>query len=133
MVEHLRTALELAGDVAAANESDRTLWRHREYARARLGVTYKPAEARAVAEDAIRSAVTTKDKPADLINVALEELSGRAACGWTGRSLCRRGGSGRSRAHGLAGRNGRRGGSSRDGLRWNVLHLNDGLALQVSS
>jgi aryl-alcohol dehydrogenase-like predicted oxidoreductase len=44
-----------------------------------MGVVYEPAEARAVAEEAIRRAVTTKDNPADLINVALEELV-RARC-----------------------------------------------------
>ncbi|WP_414941182.1 hypothetical protein [Amycolatopsis sp. cmx-11-51] len=35
--------------------------------RTRMGVVYQPATARAVAEDAIRTAVTTKDNPADLI------------------------------------------------------------------
>jgi hypothetical protein len=36
-------------------------------------------QVRAVAEAAIRAAVQTKDNPADLINVALEELV-RASC-----------------------------------------------------
>ncbi|MGQ0775574.1 MAG: DUF4158 domain-containing protein [Pseudonocardiales bacterium] len=74
VVSHVRTALGLADDVAAVHESDRTLWRHRDYVRDRLNVVYRPAEARAIAEKAIRKAVTTKDNPADLINVALEEL-----------------------------------------------------------
>ena len=38
------------------------------------GVVHDPPEARAVAERAIRDAARTKDNPADLINVALEEL-----------------------------------------------------------
>lgn len=74
VINHVRAALGLAEDVAAVHESDRTLWRHRDYVRDRLNVVYKPAEARAIAEKAIRKAVTTKDNPADLINVALEEL-----------------------------------------------------------
>ena len=74
VINHVRTALGLADDVPAVHESDRTLWRHRDYVRDRLNVAYKPAAARAIAETAIRKAVTTKDNPADLINVALEEL-----------------------------------------------------------
>jgi hypothetical protein len=42
-------------------------------------VKYKAAKVRAVAEQAIRTAVQTKDSPAALINVALEELV-RARC-----------------------------------------------------
>jgi hypothetical protein len=79
VVDHVRAALGLVGDVAAAQESDRTLFRHREFVRDRLGVVYDPARARAVAEAAIRKAVLTKDNPADLINVALGELV-RARC-----------------------------------------------------
>ncbi|MBB4944114.1 hypothetical protein FHR32_008517 [Streptosporangium album] len=40
---------------------------------------YEPARVRQIAEDAIRKAVQAKDNPADLINVALEELV-RARC-----------------------------------------------------
>ncbi|MGF6889647.1 hypothetical protein ABIA39_009109 [Nocardia sp. GAS34] len=40
---------------------------------------YDAGKARVIAEEAIRRAVTTKDNPADLINVALEELV-RARC-----------------------------------------------------
>lgn len=79
VVEHVRTALGLVGDVVAVHESDRTLFRHREFVRDRLGVVFEPARARGVAEAAIRKAVLTKDNPADLINVALEELV-RARC-----------------------------------------------------
>jgi hypothetical protein len=79
VVDHVRAALGQVGDVAAVHESDRTLFRHREFVRDRLGVVYDPARARGVAEAAIRKAVLTKDNPADLINVALEELV-RARC-----------------------------------------------------
>jgi hypothetical protein len=56
--------------MAAVHESDRTLFRHREFVRDRLGVVYDPARSRQLAEAAIRKAVQTKDNPADLINVA---------------------------------------------------------------
>jgi len=74
VVGHLRAGLGLPDDVAAEYEAGRTLWRHRDLVRGRLGVTYEPAEVRVVAEAAIRTAVQAKDNPADLINVALEEL-----------------------------------------------------------
>ncbi|MDT2010222.1 DUF4158 domain-containing protein [Rhodococcus opacus] len=79
VVDHLRGGLELAEEVTAAYESDRTLWRHREFVRGRLGVVYEPMRVRRVADTAIRKAVHSKDNPADLINVALEELV-RARC-----------------------------------------------------
>lgn len=79
VVDHVRGKLGLVEDVLAVHESERTLWRHRECVRNRLDVTYAPAEVRAVAEAAIRKAVVSKDNPADLINVALEELV-RARC-----------------------------------------------------
>jgi hypothetical protein len=74
VVEHVRGKLVLDEAVVAAHESDRTLWRHRDFVRTRMGVKYTPAKVRAVAEAAIRKAVQSKDNPADLINVALEEL-----------------------------------------------------------
>ncbi|OLM28770.1 transposase [Pseudonocardia sp. Ae717_Ps2] len=74
VVDCVRSKLELAEAVEAVYESDRTLWRHRDFVRARLGVKYTPANVREVAESAIRKAVQSKDNPADLINVALDEL-----------------------------------------------------------
>jgi hypothetical protein len=41
VINHVRAALGLADDVAAVHESDRTLWRHRDYVRDRLNVTCK--------------------------------------------------------------------------------------------
>jgi hypothetical protein len=37
VVDHVRGAPELGEDIAAADESDRTLWQHREFVRDRLG------------------------------------------------------------------------------------------------
>jgi hypothetical protein len=74
VVEYVRGKLELGQAVEAVHESDRTLWRHRDFVRTRMGVKYTPAKVRTVAEAAIRKAVQSKDNPADLINVALDEL-----------------------------------------------------------
>ncbi|WP_304412560.1 DUF4158 domain-containing protein [Micromonospora sp. CNB394] len=74
IVEHIRGVLELKPDVDAEHDSERTLRHHRGLVRQRLGITADPGRAREVAEQAIRAAALTKDNPADLINVALEEL-----------------------------------------------------------
>jgi hypothetical protein len=74
VVDHARGVLELPDTVVAETDADRTGKRHRQFVRERLGVKYEAAWVREVAEQAIRAAVQTKDNPADLINVALEEL-----------------------------------------------------------
>lgn len=79
VIDHVRAALELPEDVEAETDADRTAKRHREFVRKYLGVKYEASKVRSVAEAAIRTAVQTKDNPADLINVALEELV-RASC-----------------------------------------------------
>ncbi|MFC7641327.1 DUF4158 domain-containing protein [Streptosporangium lutulentum] len=79
VVEHVRDLLDLSGEVTAEHDADRTAKWHRGLVRALMGVKYDAGKAHAIAEEAIRRAVTTKDNPADLINVALEELV-RARC-----------------------------------------------------
>lgn len=74
VVEHVRDALRLPAGVVAKVDAPRTAKRHREFVRARLGVKFNAAQARTVAEEAIRAAAQTKDNPADLINVALDVL-----------------------------------------------------------
>ncbi|MEU7634138.1 DUF4158 domain-containing protein [Nocardia sp. NPDC049220] len=75
VVAHVGTAADLgSGVVAVEHVSPRTAKWHRQLIREYLGVTFEPARVRAVAEAAIRAAAQTKDNPADLINVALEEL-----------------------------------------------------------
>ncbi|MFI7054275.1 DUF4158 domain-containing protein [Streptosporangium canum] len=54
--------------------------RHRSFVRTRVGAAYDAAGVRAVAAEAIRKAAQAEDNPADLVNVALEELV-RAQCG----------------------------------------------------
>jgi hypothetical protein len=79
VVEHVRGLLDLSDEVTAEHDADRTAKWHRRLVRALVGVKYDAGKARVIAEEAIRRAVTTKDNPADLINVALEELV-RARC-----------------------------------------------------
>ncbi len=79
VIDHVRAAIELPEDIEAETDADRTAKRHREFVRKYLGVKYEASKVRSVAEAAIRTAVQTKDNPADLINVALEELV-RASC-----------------------------------------------------
>ncbi len=74
VLEHLRSCLGLSGGVSASVGSARTLERYRGLIRDWVGVTYDAEAARKIAEAAIRTAAATKDNPADLINVALEEL-----------------------------------------------------------
>jgi SAM-dependent methyltransferase len=79
VIRHVRDALGLAENVELEQAAERTAKRYRELVRARMKVTYDTAGVRQVAEQAIRKAVQAKDNPADLINVALEELV-RARC-----------------------------------------------------
>lgn len=74
IVEHIGKLLGLKPDVEPEHDSDRTLRSHKQLVRERLDITSDPERARAVAERVIREAVQSKDEPADLINVALEEL-----------------------------------------------------------
>ncbi len=59
---------------AASMDAPRKMERYRVLVRERVGVIHDPATARQVAAAAIRTAAGAKDNPADLINVALEEL-----------------------------------------------------------
>jgi TnpA family transposase len=80
VVEHVRVRIGLGEDVGLGGHgSARTAKWHRQLVRGFVGVKYEPALVREVAERAIRKAVQSKDNPADLINVALEELV-RARC-----------------------------------------------------
>ncbi|GAA5767473.1 DUF4158 domain-containing protein [Streptosporangium roseum] len=74
VVEYVREALELPANVELVAGAERSAKRHRQFVRDRLNVVCEPARVRQIAESAIRKAVQTKDNPADLINVALEEL-----------------------------------------------------------
>jgi TnpA family transposase len=58
-------------------QPDRTIRRCRELVREYTGAVWDPQRVRGVAESAMRAALLSKDNPADVINVALEALSGR--------------------------------------------------------
>jgi hypothetical protein len=71
---HLRQELGLHESVNPAAVPDKTVRNHRGLVRHRLGLVSGQATARKIAAEAIRTAAETKDNPADLINIALEEL-----------------------------------------------------------
>ena len=74
VLTHIRGALGLSEDVPADVDADRTGKRYREITRLRLGVKSDKAVSRDIAEAAVRAAAEAKDNPADLINVAIEQL-----------------------------------------------------------
>jgi len=74
IVGHLRQELGLHESVNPATVPDKTVRNHRGLVRHRLGLVSDQAAARKIAAEAIRTAAETKDNPADLINIALEEL-----------------------------------------------------------
>jgi TnpA family transposase len=71
---HVAQQIGIESASGVASGISRTLVRYRQLIRDRVGVVHDPIVARSVASTAIRNAAQTKDNPADLINVALEEL-----------------------------------------------------------
>lgn len=74
VVQHVRQVGGFAADLSPAYEEPRTLYRHHEAIRGRLGVRIWSEQGSQVASKAIASAAAVMDNPADLINVAIEEL-----------------------------------------------------------
>lgn len=74
IITHVRQALQLPTDTACSYDSRRTMYRHHQAIRDRLGVSVFDHRARHVAISAVHRAAQTMDNPADLINVAIEEL-----------------------------------------------------------
>ena len=72
-------AVEVVGDGVGplGRQSDRMIRRCRELVREYTGAVWDPQRVRGVAESAMRQALLSKDNPADVINVALEALSGQ--------------------------------------------------------
>lgn len=85
VVAHGRDQAGLAAGAVPEADSERSEERYRSAVREHLELKYRPGEARAVAEAAMRAAAPVKAHTADLVNVALEGWSGRRG----GRS-CRR-------------------------------------------
>jgi hypothetical protein len=78
VVHHIRGALHLSPELALAYDEPRTLYRHHRLIREHLKVTPYGKRALRVATAAITAAVRAMDNPADLINVAIEELGSPA-------------------------------------------------------
>ena len=74
VLTHIHGALGLSEGVPADVDADRTGKRYREITRLRLGVKSDKAVSRDIAKAAVRTAAQAKDNPADLINVAIEQL-----------------------------------------------------------
>ncbi|MFF2330892.1 MULTISPECIES: DUF4158 domain-containing protein [unclassified Streptomyces] len=74
VVDFVRRAVELPEGVVAGYGPEKTAKNHRALVRQRVGVLYDAGQARKVAEEAIRAEAASKNNPADLINVALEQL-----------------------------------------------------------
>ncbi|MFI1569142.1 Tn3 family transposase [Streptomyces sp. NPDC020490] len=74
VVEFVRRQVELPEGTLPVYRAERTAKHHRGLVRKRVGVAYDQAEARRVAETAIRKEAAAKNRPADLINIALEKV-----------------------------------------------------------
>lgn len=74
IVDHVRGRLKLAASIALGCDSDRSLRRHHQTIRRHLDVSYDSMGALRVAREAMQKAAEVMDDPADLINVALEEM-----------------------------------------------------------
>jgi TnpA family transposase len=74
IVQHVRTASGMGAEVPPAYVELRTLYRHRQAVRERLGVSAWSEDGLRVASEAMSAAAEVMDNPADLINVAIEEL-----------------------------------------------------------
>ena len=61
VVDTVRSVLGLPDEVSPETDADRTAKRHRQFVREYLGVKYEAAKVRAVADQAIRTAVDTDD------------------------------------------------------------------------
>jgi len=74
VVDHIRQAVDFAADLSFAVTADRTTRQHQAGVRAYLGVAPADARARRIALEAVYRAAAVMDMPADLINVAIDEL-----------------------------------------------------------
>ncbi|TWF92197.1 uncharacterized protein DUF4158 [Streptomyces brevispora] len=74
VVEFVRRQVELPEGMLPVYRAERTVKHHRGLVRKRVGVAYDQAEARRIAEQAIRKEAVAKNRPADLINIALEKV-----------------------------------------------------------
>ncbi|MFB7211906.1 DUF4158 domain-containing protein [Streptomyces sp. NPDC056255] len=74
VVEFVRRAAELPEGTLPVYPAERTAKHHRGLVRKRVGVAYDQAEARRIAKQPIRKEAVAKNRPADLIHIALEKV-----------------------------------------------------------
>ncbi|WP_225845179.1 DUF4158 domain-containing protein [Streptomyces sp. HPF1205] len=74
VVDFVRRAVELPEGTLPAYRAERTAKHHRGLVRKQAGVTYDQAKARGIVEQSIRKEAAAKNRPADLINIALEKV-----------------------------------------------------------
>jgi TnpA family transposase len=74
LITHIRTSLNLPSDISFGYEQSRTLYRHRAAIREYLNVTPFNQSARHLAVTTVYKSASVMDNPADLINVAIDEL-----------------------------------------------------------
>lgn len=74
IVEHVRAVAGFDAVASPAYAEPRTLYRHHQAIRERLGVSAWSEEGLKLASESMASAAEVMDNPADLINVAIEEL-----------------------------------------------------------
>ncbi|MEU1216379.1 Tn3 family transposase [Streptomyces sp. NPDC005790] len=74
VVDFVRRAVELPEGTLPVYRAERTAKHHRGLVRKQVGVTYDQAKARGIAEQSIRKEAAAKNRPADLINIALERV-----------------------------------------------------------
>jgi hypothetical protein len=74
VVDFVRRAVELPEGTLPVYRAERTAKHHRGLVRKQVGVKYDQAKARGIAEQSIRKEAAAKNRPADLINIALEKV-----------------------------------------------------------
>ncbi|MCX4398715.1 MULTISPECIES: DUF4158 domain-containing protein [unclassified Streptomyces] len=74
VVEFVRRQVELPEGTLPLYRAERTAKHHRGLVRKKVGVKYDQGEARRIAERSIRKEAAAKNRPADLINIALERV-----------------------------------------------------------
>ena len=74
LVNHIRTSLNLSEDIGVEYSQQRTMYRHRAAIREYLKVTSFNQSARHLAVTTVYETAKVMDNPADLINVAIDEL-----------------------------------------------------------
>ncbi|MHA5047880.1 Tn3 family transposase [Streptomyces sp. SD15] len=74
VVDFVRRQVELPEGTLPVYRAERTAKHHRGLVRKRVGVKYDQVKARGIAKQSIRKEAAAKNRPADLINIALEKV-----------------------------------------------------------